>query len=160
MIDGIREKYDPAARLVRPHITLVFPFVSMLDAEKLRVHMQGALAGMEPFAVTLQGISAQRGFGNYLLLNVHVGKNTIKQLHRRLYTGILEQYLPVWCRTYEPHLTVGRLEDPQAFEQALEDTRNISERFETVVDSICVEIIETDGSSTIENVVALPPPMR
>ena len=26
IIDRIRDKYDPLARLVRPHITLVFPF--------------------------------------------------------------------------------------------------------------------------------------
>ena len=157
MIDGIREKYDPAARLVRPHITLVFPFVSALRAGEIRAHMLDALAGMEPFEVALQGISAQRGFGNYLLLNVHVGKNTIKQMHRRLYTGILEPYKPVWCRTYEPHLTVGRMDDADAFERALQDTKGVEDRFETAVDSVCVEIIETDGSSTIETVVTLPP---
>lgn len=28
IIDEIREKYDPLARLVRPHITIVFPFIS------------------------------------------------------------------------------------------------------------------------------------
>ena len=28
IIDGIRDRYDPLAKLVRPHITLVFPFES------------------------------------------------------------------------------------------------------------------------------------
>ena len=155
MIDGIREKYDPAARLVRPHITLVFPFVSALGADAVRDHMREALKGVPPFAIALQGISAQRGFGNYLLLNVHVGKNTIKQLHRKLYSGILEPFKPVWCRTYEPHLTVGRMEDADTFERALEDTKSVDERFETIVNKICVEVIEADGSSTIETVVPL-----
>ena len=32
VIDKIREKYDPLAKLVRPHITIVFPF--KLELEK------------------------------------------------------------------------------------------------------------------------------
>ena len=30
IIDNIRKKYDPLAELVRPHITLVFPFESQM----------------------------------------------------------------------------------------------------------------------------------
>lgn len=26
IIDNIRDKYDPLAKLIRPHITIVFPF--------------------------------------------------------------------------------------------------------------------------------------
>ena len=34
-IDGIRRKYDPLSNLVRPHITLVFPFKSEITTEAL-----------------------------------------------------------------------------------------------------------------------------
>jgi hypothetical protein len=104
----------------------------------------------------LQGISAQRGFGNYLLLNVHTGKNTLKEMHKRLYTGVLESYKPHWCKTFEPHMTVGKVEDAVFFEQALEDVQGIDTFFETCIGKVSVEIINEDGHSTIESVYTLP----
>ena len=35
VIDKIREQYDPLANLVRPHITIVFPFDSDRSNEEL-----------------------------------------------------------------------------------------------------------------------------
>ena len=35
IIDNIRKQYDPLAELVRPHITLVFPFESQISNEEL-----------------------------------------------------------------------------------------------------------------------------
>ena len=35
IIDRIRDKYDPLARLVRPHITLVFPFENEMSNETI-----------------------------------------------------------------------------------------------------------------------------
>lgn len=156
VIEEIRAKYDPAAKLVGPHITMVFPFESDLEEGAVREHIHSVLTGIEPFRVSLQGISAQRGFGNYLLLNVHKGKNTIKEMHRRLYSGVLDQYRPVWCRTFEPHMTVGRVEDTTLFSSAIEDTRSVADCFESCVGRVYVEIIGADGSSTIETVLDLP----
>jgi 2'-5' RNA ligase len=155
VIEDIRARYDPLHKLVRPHITLVFPFVSELDSKAVEVHVKSALAGVEPFGVTLQGVSAQRGFGNYLLLNVHTGKNTLKEMHRSLYTGVLETYKPHWCRTFEPHMTVGKVEDAALFELAVTHVQAIDDLFETCVDTVSVEIISEDGHSTIESFVKL-----
>ena len=35
IIDSIRGKYDPLAKLVRPHITLVFPFENEMSNEEI-----------------------------------------------------------------------------------------------------------------------------
>lgn len=156
VIDRVREKYDPAARLVRPHITLVFPFESGIGAQELEEHICAALAGIEPFGVSLQGISQQKGFDNYLLLNVHQGKHTIIEMHRRLYTGPLEPFRPHWSRNFEPHMTVGKLTDELLFARAVQDTENMCELFQTCVERISVEIIGPDGSSGIESIVKLP----
>lgn len=157
VIERVRAKYDPSYTLVRPHITLVFPFESDIGAADIEAHARAALKGFEPFPVTLQGITEQRGFDNYMLLNVHQGKNTLKEMHRRLYSGMLEQYLPNWCRTFEPHMTVGRLADPARFAAALEETRGMCELFTTCVNEVCVELICADGSSAIESSVRLAP---
>lgn len=49
------------------------------------------MKGIEPFHIELQGISKESG--NYLFLNLSKGKEQIIELHRRLYRGILEDYL-------------------------------------------------------------------
>lgn len=157
VIERIREKYDPSFRLVRPHITLVFPFESDIGAADIEAHARAALMEFEPFSVTLQGITEQRGFDNYMLLNVHQGKNTLKEMHRRLYSGLLENYLPNWCRTFEPHMTVGRLTDTILFAAALEETRGMCELFTTCVKEVAVELIGGDGSSSIETSIRLAP---
>jgi 2'-5' RNA ligase len=158
VIERIREKYDPNYKLVRPHITLVFPFESDIGADELKDHVQNALQGIEPFPVSLQGVTEQRGFDNYMLLNVHQGKNTLKEMHCRLYTGMLERFRPRWSRTFEPHMTVGRIADPALFAAALDETRAMCELFCTCVDTVFVEIIGADGDSSIESAIRLATP--
>jgi hypothetical protein len=41
-IESIRRKFDPLAGLVRPHITLVFPFESDIGTDPLRRHVAEA----------------------------------------------------------------------------------------------------------------------
>lgn len=71
VINDIRNKYDPLANLVAPHITLVFPFDSELTNEELSLYLKKSLSGIHPFKVELQGFSKhQDRHGNYLFLNV------------------------------------------------------------------------------------------
>lgn len=156
VIDKIRDRYDPAAKLVRPHITLVFPFKSVISAEDLAGHMEKTLAGVRPFSVSCHGISALKGFGNYLLLNVHTGRIILKELHRKLYTGMLENYKPQWLRSYEPHITVGKIGGDGSFAMAAEAVAGVDEVFETCVNEISLETIGLDGSSAIEYTLKLP----
>lgn len=57
VIDNIREKYDPLAKLVRPHITIVFPFDIEVSNDDLSHILDTRLDGIEPFEIELQGFS-------------------------------------------------------------------------------------------------------
>jgi 2'-5' RNA ligase len=156
LIDEIRTKYDPVAHNVRPHITLVFPFESDITTEELRSHMMAALSGFTSFRLSLQGVIEKKTFGKYLLLEVHRGRQRIIALHKSLYTGILSPFLPVWQKSFEPHMTVGRVEDEVMFQSASDETRHFCEEFATVADKISVEIIADNNDSIIEFEIGLP----
>lgn len=57
VIDKIREQYDPLAKLVRPHITIVFPFDSDMSDENLYVLLKKRLQLVKPFKLELAGVS-------------------------------------------------------------------------------------------------------
>jgi len=152
IIDEIRERYDPLAERVRPHITLVFPFVSEIRASDLKIHLAQALCGIKPFEVTLSGITGDILFERFLFLNIDHGKSEIIEMHKRLYTGILEEFMPVWLKNgaFFPHMTVGKIDDREQFEIAVEETKDRTESFKTIINKVSVEIIEENGDSSIE----------
>ena len=155
LIDDIRAKYDPVAHNVRPHVTLVFPFESDIPTDELRRHVTAALSGFAPFKLSLQGVIEKKSFGKYLLLEVHRGKRRIVEMHHRLYTGMLEPFLPEWTRSFEPHMTVGYLEDEKEFEVAADATRHFCEEFSSVIRKVSCEIIAENNDSIIEFEVEL-----
>ena len=67
---------------------------------------------------------------------------------------MLEQYL-FRKVTYCPHVTVGRLEQPTEFDQALEELAGFSEQFKVEIDRISVESIDSHEQSMIELVFDL-----
>ena len=148
IIDRIRRNYDPLADLVRPHITLVFPFHSDIADAELGSHIENAISGIRPFSLQLTGIFKQEdAFGNYLFLDVKEGKKQLIQLHDRLYSGALSSFsseIP-----YSPHMTLGNLENRNALHAAYEAVKSISESFSTVADTISVEKIGKQGESII-----------
>lgn len=152
-IQAIRERFDPLAEYIAPHITLVFPFESTLSTEELKAHLSHSLAGMKQFAVSLSGVTGDFRDG-YLFLNVKQGNDSIIDLHDRLYSGALEPFL-FRKVTYYPHITVGRVEEPSAFDQAIVELAGFQENFEAEIDRIYVENIDSSDRSTIELVFDL-----
>ena len=152
VIDKVRELYDPLAKHVRPHITLVFPFDSEIETTELKEHISSVLSKVKSFEIILNGITPVNSFGNYLFLNIQKGNDEIVHLHKRLYTGILEKYYPDWliANTFLPHMTVGNLETEEEFEKASNETNNIVDSFKTTVNKISVEIIDKNEDSIIE----------
>ncbi|MBL4937690.1 2'-5' RNA ligase family protein [Clostridium sp. YIM B02515] len=153
VIDEIREKYDPLANHVRPHITVVFPFESNITSEMLKEHIINVLSEFKPFELVISGITPSINFGRYLFLNVAKGSEEIIKIHRKLYTGVLEEYYPKWLigNKFMPHMTVGNLEDEEAFKRAINDTKHFSDSFKTIVNKVSVEIIDENEDSIIEN---------
>lgn len=152
IIDDIRRKYDPLAEHVRPHITLVFPFESDIETDKLEEHIEAVISDIKPFSINLSGITPSKSFGNYLFLNIKNGYNNIVLMHKRIYTGILEEFYPVWLKNAEfmPHMTVGNISDIKEFSKAVVETSSIDEVFEATVHTISVEIIGENEDSIIE----------
>lgn len=152
IIDEIRDKYDPLAKHVRPHITLVFPFESNIETGDLREHISSAVSEIKAFEVVLQGITPVKSFGNYLFLGIQKGSEEIIKLHEKLYTGILEAHYPEWLKygKFLPHMTVGCLNDDESFKIASNYVKNVDNSFKTIVNEVSVEIIDENEDSIIE----------
>ena len=147
-IQAIRARFDPLAEYIAPHITLVFPFESERSTDELKAHLSQSLAGMKQFTVRLNGVTGDFRDG-YLFLNVKQGNDSIIDLHDRLYSGVLEPF--VFRKvTYCPHITVGRVVEPSAFDRALEELAGFQENFEAEIDKVYVENIDSSDRSTIE----------
>jgi 2'-5' RNA ligase len=152
IIDKVREQYDPLANHVKPHITLVFPFDSDIETTKLKEHLSSVLSQITCFEIILNGITPTNNFGKYLFLNIQKGNDEIIELHKKLYTGILQNHFPEWLKgkVFLPHMTVGNFNDEEDFEMAINQTKNIVDSFKTIVNEISVEIIDENEDSIIE----------
>lgn len=157
LIEELREKYDPLFKHVKPHITLVFPFDSSIETNQLNEHLLNSLKNIAPFPIKLQGITPVKSYGNYLYLNIKEGKERINEIHKRLYTDILEDYIPEWLlkEGYYPHLTVGNINEEDWYVKAIKETKDYHYEFETIVDTVSVEIIDENEDSIIEINVSL-----
>ncbi|WP_283624458.1 2'-5' RNA ligase family protein [Clostridium butyricum] len=153
LINEIREKYDPLAKHVSPHISLVFTFESSLTTSEVNEHLKKVLHGIRPFRLTLQEIvKVDNPLGMYLFLDIKQGNKEIKKMNLKLYTGILQTYKPAWLNqeTFMPHMTIGSFTSREDLNIAFKDTELIKESFSTIVDKISVEIIDENEDSIIE----------
>ncbi len=148
IINHIRRKYDPLADLIRPHITLVFPFESSMSNEKLTQILEKRLDCVKPFNLKMCGVSKQEDtFGNYLFLNVLQGGEEIKEIHDLLYANEFAEYdkgIP-----YKPHMTIGKLPSAELLEDAFIKVKDLEETFCTTVEKISVEMIGENEESII-----------
>ena len=149
IIDDIRNKYDPLAKLVRPHITLVFPFESDMSNEDVAAILDARLTNTFPFEVELKGFSKHSDpSGNYLFLDIVNGKENIIQIHDELYKFEFKNF-DLWGSDYIPHITVGKLSSENEMNEAYESIKGIDDSFRTVVNKISVEMIGENEESII-----------
>lgn len=147
IIDVIRKKNDSLYNLVKPHITLFFPFQDKISNIELENKLEEYLIKIKPFKLILQGISTQKdNFGNYIFLNVKDGRKQIIDIYKNLYMNIWgqEKNYP-----YVPHMTIGKLQSKEKMIKAYEDIKGLDISFETFVDEIFVEEIGNQGESLI-----------
>ncbi|MGL5066320.1 MAG: 2'-5' RNA ligase family protein [Sarcina sp.] len=148
IIETIRKKYDPLANYIAPHITIIFPFDSDISTNDLKLHFNKVLKGIKKFNIKLKDFTGDFRDG-YLFLNVKKGNDNIIQLHDKLYSGILDEFLSRRV-TFCPHLTVGKLPLQVKFDKALDKLSSCTESFETTIDKIYVVNIDSIEHSTIE----------
>lgn len=149
IIDNIRKQYDPLAELVRPHLTLVFPFKSDIKDETLANELTERLQGVQKFSLVLGGISKHSDIrGNYLFLNVVRGNSQIESMHNMLYEGMLSEFKS--GEIYVPHMTIGKFATIKQMDDAYECIKDMVDIFQTIVDKVSVEMIGANGESIIE----------
>lgn len=145
IINEIRSEYDPLADKVLPHITLVFPFKSDLGTKEIKKWLDTALKDTRPFELELQGISKQEDrFGYYIFLDIKKGFDEVKEMHKHLLATTKFDY------PYNPHMTIGKLKTKDELDMAYSELKEMDHIFNTMIDSVSVEIISEDDSSIIE----------
>jgi len=138
---SVRERFDPLAGRIAPHLTLVFPFEDTMSDLALEQHLRNVVTDLPRFPVTLREITAHEN--EYLFLNVKRGNDALIHLHDALYTGALAAHR-VRMHTFVPHVTVGRLL-PEDLPAALDATADVTSAIHANVDTISVYRIEPDG---------------
>ncbi|MCU5098276.1 2'-5' RNA ligase family protein [Bacillus wiedmannii] len=151
-IENIRQIHDPLFELIPPHITIVFPFKSNISNDELRSHILNLAKGIGK--IEIEFANCITNVGNYLYLEVERGKEQIEELHAKLYTGPLLQFLRADI-LYIPHVTVGRKSSEELAAKVAKDIRSLPEKLQCVIDRISVERIGEGGESIIEFEVPL-----
>lgn len=83
---------------------------------------------------------------------VKEGTEKIKEIHNKLYEGILKFYKPIWLDKIDfmPHMTVGNFTNIEDLNNTYNEVGLIKDKFSTVVEKISVEIIDENEDSIIE----------
>lgn len=148
IIDNIRKQYDPLAELMRPHITLVFPFESQINNAELTQILNVRLMGVKPFEIRLGGISKHKdSFGNHLFLNVMQGADEVSYIHQVLYDNEFKEF-DIGLK-FIPHMTIGNLPTEESLNNAFNNIKSIEDTFSTLVKKISVEMIGDNEESII-----------
>ena len=143
IIDDIRNKYDRLANLVKPHITLAFPFKDKMSNEELIDKLSILLKNYSPFEVTFKGVSLSDD--NYILLNCIKGNSILVDLHNEIYEKLIPNHFKKSIN-YIPHITLGQADN-------LENFSNFNYEFTTTVDEVSIEFIgEHEESIIIGNI--------
>lgn len=131
--DGVQEfrkKYDPKADLIAPHVTLVFPFPTVVNEDKVLLEIESKVFNHRGFQVRLEGVHLDPSDG-FLHFLVKEGKEKVVSLHDDFYSGVLNDY---WRKDleYKPHMTLGVFNelygdvDQTKYNKALKDLENQS----------------------------------
>jgi 2'-5' RNA ligase len=155
VVESVRRRFDPLASMLSAHITLVFPFTDAASEADLTKHIAGVVAGQRAFDITLADISVEDS--GYVFLSVEAGAAVLCDLHDRLYTDLLAAYLSS-AHEYRPHITIGRLLDPEQIRLAAEEARmHLSVPFRGKVNEVALfRINEANHGDVVGTTTLLP----
>src|SRR5512140_3938275 len=115
--DRWRERYDPNFKIIRPHITLAYPFrVLPADWPGRREELAGLVGRFAPFWVTLAQASCFTAPARVLWLKPESG-GEIERLRRALEQRF-PQLVPPDTLGFVPHVTLGFFDTDAALEEA------------------------------------------
>ena len=153
IINDIRKKYDPLYKYIKPHITIIFPFNSILTSDQIEIELTKLLMDFNPFTLEMDRITGH--VDGYVFLNISKGMEKIIAIHDKLYSGKFSSFYDNRY-TYIPHITLGRIGNREIFLEFLRENIKSKYKFRCLVKKISVEIIHEDESSEIEYEYYLP----
>jgi 2'-5' RNA ligase len=151
-IHEYRERHDPKAGLIAPHLTLVFPFSSTLSSLQIETHVKRVVRIWPLLPVTFQG--AHSYLDEFLFLHVRHGGTAIVELHRQLHRGILAPFLRSDI-PFIPHVTVGRSSSREELRQAVADTWMLDRPTTDTMREVTLLEVTPDGRARPEAIIAL-----
>ena len=146
-INQLRERYDPQAGWIGPHVTLMFPVPESAGEANLVHHIEDVLSRWRPFPIRLKGL--EKSWDDYLFLLVREGRENVARLHDEIYMGVLAGY-PNEDAVFVPHLTLGVFkEDAAAYVRALEEARQMELDYRCVVDKLHLLKVNDERSGVV-----------
>ncbi len=142
-IEAFRARHDPMARHVAAHVTLVFPFGTVLTALQLETHVHRVASSWPPIQVTFRAVRLHAN--EFVFLMAARGATSIVALHDKLYTRSLRGHLrPEF--PFEPHITVARNDDAGIVERAFDEAREaFAGEFSDVMRDLTLLAVDPDG---------------
>ena len=146
-INQLREKYDPQAGWIGPHVTLMFPVPESVGEDNLVNHLENVLSRWRPFPIRLRGL--EKSWDDYLFLLVREGGENVVRLHNAIYTGVLAGHYRE-DTMFIPHLTLGVFsKDAGAYALALEEARQLDLDYRCVVDKLHLVKVNDERSRIV-----------
>jgi 2'-5' RNA ligase len=122
-----RQVGDPAADLMRPHVTLLPPTAVVLDSLSLiERHLATAAKTIEPFDMHLAGTGTFRPVSPVVFVQVARGVSNCELLEAAVRGGPLVRELEF---PYHPHVTVAQLVPDDALDLAYDGLSGYVARF-------------------------------
>jgi 2'-5' RNA ligase len=139
-VQKFREKWDPLASKVPPHVTLVHPFETDLGSKLVVEHIQKTFT-LSTHEFELAQPEWTEGYA--LLPVVHAELSSLRQ---KLYSGILKHFhKPEY--PYSPHITIGRYQNAQ--DQITQQNENHLETRGAFQALILEQILEDETSKIL-----------
>jgi 2'-5' RNA ligase len=125
----------------------MFPVPESIGESFLANHIENALSNWRAFPIHLQGIL--KSWDDYLFLMIQDGSENISSLHRKIYTGMLVDYLKK-DMPFIPHLTLGVLtENVEIHPEVLEEAKQLDLDYHCVLDKLNLIKVNDDRSQIV-----------
>jgi len=141
-IEKLREKYDPGFKIILPHITIVSPIFEISENQLIE-HVESTSKDIVSFSIHLTDLI--KTSDGHLFLKVKEGNEQIINVHDKLYSGILNPYIPTDF-SFEPHITLGFFGmngDNKLIEEAFVEIEKMN--IDVTCNFDCLSIIKGDG---------------
>lgn len=136
---------DSLASLCPTHITLLPPTaINRLDLINFVTDLKNMAASFRPFWVKLDGVSSFKPVSNVSFINVVKGNKNCASINNEILSfnslrGLDKRF------DYHPHVTIGHGISQENLDVLEKKFKNFTASF--ICSKICVDILDTDGSS-------------